>query len=131
MEEHNIDDTHTKINDVNDAITEMNNIITKINNNKYNLIFDLVVAMFKPFTTQKFKYLTQIHKISQDDLIKHKNHCDTVIILFYDRLIVNSLINEDDNVNIKTSTFLNKILKKINMRLKSTSILNKKYYSVV
>ena len=43
MEEHNIDDTHTKINDVNDAITEMNNIITKINNNKYNLIFDLSV----------------------------------------------------------------------------------------
>jgi hypothetical protein len=131
MDEYNIDDTRTDINNVNDAITKINNIMTKINNNKYNLIFDLVTTMFKPFSTKKFKYLTQIYKISEDDLIKHKNHCDTVIILFYDRLIINSLIDENDNVNIKTSTFLNKILKKINMRLKSTSICNKKYYSII
>lgn len=116
--------------DVNKVIEELENISIQIHNDKYNVVFDLVNTMFGPFIKKKFKCLTQVNYIFEEDIILYKNHCDSVLILFFDKLLQHSLIDEDTNMNVKTTTILNKILKKINLRMKSSSIDRRKYYYI-
>ena len=117
-------------NNVNDIINELENLSIKINDVNYNLVFELINAMFEPFVEQKFKCLTQVNYVFEEDLIANENHCRNVIKIYQDRLIEKMIIDEDINLNIKLQPLINKILKKVGYYLKSSTFGEKKYYTI-
>lgn len=116
--------------DVNNVIDELENISIMIHNEKYNVVIELINTLFEPFMKKQFKCLTQVNYIFDEDINIYKNHCDAVFIMFFDRLVQHSLLEEDTNMDVKVVTILNKILKKINLRMKSSSIDRRKYYFI-